>query len=132
MNTRRTVLLGKQIVNQRADDILTKLRRNAFTALLENVKIEQKKHTCMVRMIRNIRKFHLFNEMRRFKLQTSLLAQIRDKDKINGAYLLLKRFKDRLKAFDRALQAIDNAKANVTEFEYLKQSIDQARSQSIF
>ena len=103
MNTRRTVLLGKQIVNQRADDILTKLRRNAFTALLENVKIEQKKHTCIVRMIRNIRKFHLFNEMRRFKLQTSLLAQIRDKDKINGAYLLLKRFKDRLKAFDRAL-----------------------------
>ena len=68
MNNRRTVLLGRQLVNQRAEDALTKLRRNAFTALLENVKKEQNQNKCILRLIRNFRKFHLFIEMRKFKL----------------------------------------------------------------
>ena len=39
-----------------------------------------------------------------------------DKSKIEGAYLLLKRFKNRLKQFDVALEKVDNLKANKTDF----------------
>ena len=61
-----------------------------------------------------------------------MIAQIRDKDKINGAFLLLKRFKNRLKAFDTALHALDKQKVNMSEFMNLQTSLDLARSQTIF
>jgi len=83
-------------------------------------------------MVGNFKKFHQFTELRKFKMQTSLLAQIRDKDKINGAYLLLKRFKNRLKAFDTALHALDKTKATIIDLNHLSSSLDLARSQSIF
>lgn len=47
------------------------------------------------------------------RLKTSVIAQVQDKDKIEGAYLLLKRFKQRLRAFDTALNAVNNAKVNM-------------------
>ena len=61
-----------------------------------------------------------------------MLANVRDKDKIDGAFLLLKRFKNRLKAFDGALHAMDKTKVNISEFTQLQVSIDLARSQTIF
>ena len=54
-------------------------------------------------MIRNFRKFHLFHTFKKMHLQTNMLANVRDREKIDGAYLLLKRFRNRLKAFDAAL-----------------------------
>jgi len=48
-----------------------------------------------------------------------MLANVRDKDKIDGAFLLLKRFKNRLKAFDGALHAMDKTKVNISEFTQL-------------
>ena len=61
-----------------------------------------------------------------------MVANIRDRNKIDGAFLLMKRFKNRLKAFDAALHAMDRAKVNMTEFLNLKTSLDMARSQTIF
>ena len=47
-----------------------------------------------------------------------------DKSKIEGAYLLLKRFKNRLKTFDTALEKVHELKANKEDFVKLKQSVD--------
>ena len=55
-----------------------------------------------------------------------------DKDKIEGAYLLLKRFKNRLKNFDIALEKVHEMKANKEDFFRLKQSLDRDRAMSIF
>ena len=55
-----------------------------------------------------------------------------DKDKIEGAYLLLKRFKNRLKNFDIALEKVHEMKANKEDFFKLKQSLDRDRAMSIF
>ena len=51
-----------------------------------------------------------------------------DKGKIEGAYLLLKRFKNRLKAFDAALEKVHELKANKKDFLLLKQSLDKDRA----
>ena len=83
-------------------------------------------------LIRHVRKYHLFHEFKRLNLQTNAMAAVRDKNKIDGAYLLMKRFKNRLKAFDSALQAIEKAKVNTADFERLKATLDSANSQSIF
>ena len=40
------------------------------------------------------------------------MVQLKDKDKIEGAYLLLKRYKNRLKVMDAALQKIDEKKSD--------------------
>ena len=45
---------------------------------------------------------------------------------------MLKRFKNRLKAFDAALHALDKQKVNMNEFLTLQTSLDMARSQTIF
>ncbi len=54
-------------------------------------------------MLRSFRRYHLFHEFNKLNLQTNRVALVRDRDKINGAFLLLKRFKNRLKAFDEAM-----------------------------
>ena len=54
-------------------------------------------------LLRHFRKYQLFHAFRKMNLQTNRVAEIRDKSKIDGAYLILRRLKDRLKAFDVAL-----------------------------
>ena len=55
-----------------------------------------------------------------------------DKSKIEGAYLLLKRFKNRLKQFDTALEKVHEQKADKTEFNKLKMSLEKDRAICIF
>ena len=55
-----------------------------------------------------------------------------DKGKIEGAYLLLKRFKNRLKTFDSALEKVHIQKADKKDFLALKVSLDKDRAASIF
>ena len=55
-----------------------------------------------------------------------------DKGKIEGAYLLLKRFKNRLKTFDTALEKVHVQKADKQDFLKLKTSLDKDRATSIF
>ena len=42
-----------------------------------------------------------------------------DKNKVEGAYLLLKRFKNRLKTFDVALSKVHELKADKKDFQKL-------------
>lgn len=67
MNSRRTILLGKQFVNKKADDSLAKIKRDTFKALHAHMKGEQRVTKVLNRMIRNFRKVHFYQEMRRFK-----------------------------------------------------------------
>ena len=83
-------------------------------------------------MLRSFRRYHLFHEFNKLNLQTNRVALVRDRDKINGAFLLLKRFKNRLKAFDEAMQALDRSKVDMKEFQKLSQSLDFSRSETIF
>lgn len=54
------------------------------------------------------------------------------KDKIEGAYLLIKRLKNRLKGFDEVIKRIGAEKANLSDFKDLQHSIAKERTQSIF
>ena len=56
------------------------------------------------------------------------MTQIKDKNKIEGAYLLLRRFKNRLKVFDETMKAIHETKANLSDLEDLKIFIDPTRA----
>lgn len=57
---------------------------------------------------------------------------MKDKNKIEGAYLLLRRFKNRLKGLDEVIQNISKDKASHTDFDNLKKSLDGGRAQSVF
>ena len=70
--------------------------------------------------------------LRKFSKQARWEAQLMDKSKIEGAYLLLKRFKNRLKTFDTALAKVHDLKADKKDFTELQQSLDKDRAQSIF
>ena len=83
-------------------------------------------------MIYYFRKYQTYHLMRKFSKQTRWEAQLMDKSKIEGAYLLLKRFKNRLKTFDTALEKVYSLKADKQDFMKLKQSLDKERAQSIF
>ena len=57
---------------------------------------------------------------------------LKDKSKIDGAYLLLKRYKNRLKNYDGVLEKIDEKKADRTELAELYKSVDKQRGIEIF
>mmetsp|Transcript_3610 Transcript_3610/g.4811 ORF Transcript_3610/g.4811 Transcript_3610/m.4811 type:complete len:81 (-) Transcript_3610:337-579(-) len=44
----------------------------------------------------------------------------------------MKRFKNRLKAFDSAMQALNDTKANLTDFEELRRNLDFTRTENVF
>ena len=95
--------------------------------------IRSKKHDRSLNMLlHHFRKYQLFHAFRKMNLQTNRVAEIRDKSKIDGAYLILRRLKDRLKAFDVALQALNKAKVNISDFKRLETSLDMARAEIIF
>ena len=50
---------------------------------------------------------------------------MRDKSRIDGAYLLIKRYKNRLKNYDIALEKIDQKKCEKSDFEALSKSVNQ-------
>ena len=56
---------------------------------------------------------------RKYAKQVSYEKQLKDKDKIDGAYLLIKRFKNRLKGFDEVIKKISAEKASLNQFEKL-------------
>ena len=57
---------------------------------------------------------------------------MKEKDSIQGAYLLLKRYKNRLKVFDETLQRVEKSKVNLVEFDALKASIDKTTATQIY
>lgn len=60
-------------------------------------------------------------------MKCSWETQIKEKGKIDGAYLLLKRFKNRLKAFDETLGIISKTKADLTEIASLKKTFEKTQ-----
>ena len=66
-------------------------------------------------MIYNLTKYQQFHAFLRYRKQISWELALRDKSKIEGAYLLLKRFKNRLKNYDNALQKFDQKKCDKSE-----------------
>ena len=44
----------------------------------------------------------------------------------------MKRFKNRLKAFDEAMKTMNDIKANVNELEDLRRSVDYSRIENVF
>jgi hypothetical protein len=58
------------------------------------------------------RKYQTHHGFLKFKKQANWETDLMDRGRIDGAYLLLKRFKGRLKLFDRALEKIYEDKAS--------------------
>ena len=69
---------------------------------------------------------------RHYKQRAMWEAQIQDKGKIDGAYLLLKRFKNRLKLFDQALEHMNKSKLERHEFDVIKETLNKNTATTIF
>ena len=79
-----------------------------------------------------MRKYQKFHAFRKLLQKTSWEAQIKDKGKIEGAYLLLKRFKNRLKQFDHGLEKINEKKVDKAELSILSDKLDPMKIQTVF
>ena len=60
-----------------------------------------------MRAMNIFRKHHTFWHFHKFRRIINIEIQIKEKSGIQGAYMLLKRFKNRLKVFDQTLSEID-------------------------
>ena len=57
---------------------------------------------------------------------------LRDKSKIDGAYLLIKRFKNRLKGLDEVVRKVNSEKADRMDLERLEKSTAKGRADVVF
>ena len=57
---------------------------------------------------------------------------MRDKNKIDGAYLLVKRFKNRLKCLDEVVRKVNEEKADKKAVQELKSSLAKGRAEAVF
>lgn len=79
-----------------------------------------------------MRKFHLYHSFRRYAKQVSIYSVLQNKDRIEGAYLILRRFKDRLKGIDEVVKKVNQEKVNRTELKRFEDSMDQNRAITMF
>ena len=87
---------------------------------MESARHDRRKVGILMQVLRKYQRYHAW---RRYARQVNWEVQLKDQSKIDGAYLLLRRFKNRLKALDEALVGVSNNKANRQEFVELKKSI---------
>ena len=57
---------------------------------------------------------------------------LKDKSKIDGAYLLIKRFKNRLKGLDEVVRRVNSEKANRIDLERLEKVTARGRAEVVF
>ena len=79
-------------------------------------------------MIDKFNKYQLYHAWRRYAKKISWETQLMDQGKIEGAYLLLKRFKNRLKLLDDALAHISDHKVDRAEFTLLEKSLEKNKA----
>ena len=58
------------------------------------------------RCLNALRKFALYHSWRQYARQVNFQTQLKDKDKIEGAYILVKRLKNRMKGIDEAVKKV--------------------------
>lgn len=78
-------------------------KRSLFDVLRKNVEKEKIRRRKITRCMLTLRKFHTFLFFHKYRRTVHWETQIKSKDSIQGAYLLLKRYKNRLKGFDETL-----------------------------
>lgn len=100
--------------------------------MIDNKVKEKHEKSKVKRLFEVIRKFKLYHTWRKYAKQVSFERQLMDKNKIEGAYLLLKRFKNRLKVMDDVVSKINVDKANHADFHLLKESLKKERAESVF
>ena len=83
-------------------------------------------------MMKNLRKYQLYYAFRHYQKKVSWETALKDKSKIEGAYLLLKRYKNRLKTYDVALEKLEHKKCDRSELTELALSVDKTRGYTIF
>ena len=104
------------------------MAKSIFQALKDN-RIAQKKEKAKIgRCTQIIRKFILYHTWRRYAKNVTYVTALKDKSKIDGAYLLIKRFKNRLKEIDEVLRKVSTEKANHVDFERLETSVAKDRA----
>ena len=106
--------------------------RKAWTALRASLDIRAAEEKKIKKMVDKFKKFHIGQAFKRYRQQAMWEVQLREKDKIEGAYLLLKRFKNRLKNMDSALEKLNEKKSDRSELAILSESVDSNKTVSIF
>jgi len=71
------------------------------------------------RLLNVFRKYQLHHGWAKFSKKVNWEIQLMERGRIDGAYLLLKRFKGRLKMFDKALEKMHSDKTSKEEFNNL-------------
>ena len=83
-------------------------------------------------MVHIYKRVLLYSRFKKYASQVLYEVQLRDKSKIDGAYLLLKRYKNRLKNFDSALERIYEIKADKSQVEKIEEQSKPERAISVF
>ena len=105
---------------------------SVLRVLRDNVKLERATEKKLQRCMQVLRKFHTFWFFHKYRRIVHWEVQIKEKDSIQGAYLLLRRFKNRLKNFDNVVAQIQDSKVGIVEFDDLKRSLEKQRAMTIF
>ena len=118
---------------KKVDNIKDYERKLALWNLLSsNVVSNKRKRKQINRAGYIFRKFHIYQYFQKYRRNVNLEIQIREKSNIQGAYLLLKRYKNRLKAFDEALCKMNLSKVDLADFNALKMSVKQERTITVY
>ena len=67
-----------------------------------------------------------------FKSNTQKFKLVEERQKVEGAFIMIDELKDKMRSLDKALERMYKEKSSREDFELLKMSLDQSRAKTIF
>ena len=132
MTNKRMNNLSRYLVRQKYEKSRKNTYRRAFQALIDNREANKYEKGKVKRCLNVLRKYVLYHAFRRYAKNINLEAVLKDKSKIDGAYLLIKRFKNRLKGLDEVVRRVNSEKANRIDLERLEKVTARGRAEVVF
>ena len=109
-------MLSRFLVRQKFEKYRSIQYQGVWKALIDHRDIQRKDKAKVHRFTQIMRKFILYHMWRRYAQNVRYEIQLKDKGRIDGAYILIKRFKNRLKGMDDVIRRVSDEKANVVDF----------------
>ena len=107
------------------------MKQKVWKALIEVKQVGLKNKNIVRRVLEILKKYVLFHMTKRWKKKANAETIVKEKNRIEGAYLLLKRFKTRFKALDETVKVINEKKAEKTDLDLLRLSMNPLRAEAV-
>ena len=113
-------------------EILKKKKKKVFQAWVDFIQKQKCEKQKLKKLVQTYWKIKVSKAITSFKSNTQKFKLVEERQKVEGAFIMIDELKDKMRSLDKALERMYKEKSSREDFELLKMSLDQSRAKTIF